>query len=166
MTELDDLDELDRAIISALEEDGRRAFREIARSLDVSEGTVRGRFRRLEEAGIVKITAFANPGRFSRGNLALLFVRVAPERHDAVVAALCACDEVSYVSTTLGKWDVFAQVLVADAKDLWAFLQSRVRSLDGVLETESTLEAAVHKLWFDGHGSPQVSPDDKPSTPS
>ncbi|WP_455360642.1 Lrp/AsnC family transcriptional regulator [Streptomyces sp. SYSU K21746] len=148
MTELDDLD---RAIIAELEQDGRRAFREIGRSLNVSEGTVRSRFRRLEEAGILKIAAFADPGRFRHGRLALLFLRVAPEHHDAVVAALCSYAEVSYVSTMLGRADVFAQVLVADDTELWEFLQRRVRPLEGVLDTESTLEIAVHKLWFDGH---------------
>lgn len=156
MTELDDLD---RAIVAELEQDGRRAFREIGRSLNVSEGTVRSRFRRLEEAGILKITAFADPGRFSQGRLALLFLRVAPERHDAVVEALRSYREVSYVSTTLGRSDVFAQVLVADDAELWRFLQERVRPLEGVRDTECTLEVAVHKLWFDkngANGSPQT----------
>ncbi|MGW2897299.1 Lrp/AsnC family transcriptional regulator [Streptomyces sp. NPDC001212] len=148
-----ELDSLDRAIIAELEQDGRRAFREIARSLDVSEGTVRSRFRRLEDGGILKITAFADPGRFSTARLALLFLKVAPEHHDHVVTELTACAEVSYVSTTLGRADVFAQVLTADDTELWRFLQERVRPLDGVIETECMLEVAVHKLWFDKNGS-------------
>ncbi|MFJ3669510.1 Lrp/AsnC family transcriptional regulator [Streptomyces sp. NPDC090106] len=147
-----ELDDLDRAIIGELEQDGRRAFREIARSLDVSEGTVRSRFRRLEEDGVLKITAFAEPGRFSTARLALLFLKVAPEHHESVVARLTACREISYVSTTLGRADVFAQVLTADDTALWRFLQERVRPLEGVLETECTLEVAVHKLWFDKEG--------------
>ncbi|MER8034823.1 Lrp/AsnC family transcriptional regulator [Streptomyces hydrogenans] len=149
-----ELDDLDRAIIAELEQDGRRAFREIARSLEVSEGTVRSRYRRLEETGVLKITAFADPGRFDTARLALLFLRVTPERHDAVVEALAARPEVSYVSTTLGRADVFAQVLATDDAALWRFLQEHVRPLEGVTETECTLEIAVHKLWFDrnGHG--------------
>jgi len=145
-----ELDDLDQAIITALEQDGRRAFREIARSLDVSEGTVRARFRRLEDAGILKIAAFADPGRYRDGRLALLFLRVAPGRHDAVVASLTAHPEVSYVSTTLGRADVFAQVLLASDTALWAFIQTHVRGLEGVLDTECVIEVAVHKLWFDG----------------
>ncbi|MFJ4621105.1 Lrp/AsnC family transcriptional regulator [Streptomyces sp. NPDC088812] len=125
----------------------------MARSLDVSEGTVRSRFRRLEEGGVLKITAFADPGRFGTARLALLFLKVAPEHHASVVDHLTACGEVSYVSSTLGRADVFAQVLVADDSALWRFLQERVRPLDGVLETECTLEVAVHKLWFDKDGS-------------
>ncbi|MEU0832392.1 Lrp/AsnC family transcriptional regulator [Streptomyces sp. NPDC056231] len=145
-----DLDDLDHAIIAALEEDGRRAFREIARSLNVSEGTVRARYRRLEETGVLKIAAFADPGHLRTGRLALLFLRVAPAHHDAVVAALCRHPEISYVSTMLGRADVFAQVLVQDDNELWRFLQNQVRPLEGVLDTEAVLEVAVHKLWFNG----------------
>ncbi|MGW1841353.1 Lrp/AsnC family transcriptional regulator [Streptomyces sp. NPDC001966] len=145
-----DLDDLDHAIIAALEEDGRRAFREIARSLNVSEGTVRARYRRLEETGVLKIAAFADPGVLRAGRLALLFLKVAPAHHESVVAALCRHPEVSYVSTLLGKADVFAQVLVADDNELWTFLQQKVRPLEGVEETEAVPEVAVHKLWFNG----------------
>lgn len=148
-----DLDDVDRAIIAALELDGRRPFREIARSLAVSEGTVRSRYRRLEEAGILKIAAFADPARFRSARLALLFLKVTPERHADVVAALCAYPQISYVSTMLAPADVFAQVLVADDNELWAFLQERVRPLEGVLDTQVNLEIEVHKLWFDSPGS-------------
>ena len=58
-------------------------------------------------------------------------------------------DEVSYVSTVLGPFDVFFQVLVADDAALWTFLQEVVRPMAGVLETKCTLEIKVHKLWFD-----------------
>ena len=47
------LDDLDHAIIRELEQDGRRAFREIARTVDTSEATVRARVTRLPEAGEV-----------------------------------------------------------------------------------------------------------------
>lgn len=159
MTELDDLD---RAVIAALEEDGRRPFREIARSLNVSEGTIRARYRRLEESGILKIAAFADPARFRAARFALLFLKVAPDRHRAVVDALCGYPQISYVSTTLAPADVFAQVLVADDNELWAFLQEKVRLLDGVLDTQVQLEIEVHKLWFDSPG-PNLAPRDLPT---
>jgi hypothetical protein len=40
-------------------------------------------------------------------------------------------------------------VLVADDAALWTFLQTVVRPMAGVLETECALEMKVHKLWFD-----------------
>lgn len=142
-------DVLDRAIIRELEQDGRRPFREIARSLDVSEATIRARYRRLTETGRLKIVAFSDPAAMAMNRLALVFLKVAPEQHDAVAKALIGRAEVSYVSTVLGGFDLFAQVLVADDTALWNFLQDVVRPLPGVLETECTLEIKVHKLWFE-----------------
>ena len=143
------IDDLDRQIIRALEEDGRRPFREIARALSVSEATVRSRFHRLSETGVVRIVAFAEPAATSRERMALLFVRVDPEHHDAVAAAIAARPQVSYVSTVLGDCDLFAQVIVRDDEELWSFVQRDVRSLPGVRETRCTLELHVHKLWFE-----------------
>src|SRR5690606_14164839 len=51
------IDDLDKSIIVALEVDGRRPYRDIARDLDVAEATVRSRVNRLSESGLIKITA-------------------------------------------------------------------------------------------------------------
>ena len=56
-----EFDDTDRAILRALQEDGRRSFRAIARGVGVSEGTVRTRVRRIEEAGALRILAFVDP---------------------------------------------------------------------------------------------------------
>src|SRR3954447_25526083 len=88
------LDDLDRSIITELQNDGRRSFREIARSIGVSEATVRTRVRRLDEAGALRIVAFADPLKLGNAELALLFLRVANNRHDAVIAELERLPEV------------------------------------------------------------------------
>src|SRR6478609_2665984 len=67
MTEGAAPDELDRAIIRELERDGRQPFREIGRSLGVSEATVRARYRRLTDSGLLRVVAFADPT--AHGNL-------------------------------------------------------------------------------------------------
>ena len=149
MTESGALDDLDRAIIRALETDGRQPFREIGRELQVSEATVRARFRRLTESGLLRVVAFSDPAAHDKARLALLFLKVEPDKHDAVIKALADREEISYVSTVLGSFDLFAQVLVGDDDDLWQFLQTVVRPIDGVLDTDCTLEIKVHKLWFE-----------------
>lgn len=145
---VDQLDALDRDIIRQLEADGRRPFREIARSLDVSEATVRVRVRKLQDSGVLKIVAFADPSRLGNSLLALLILRVEARGRTAVVEQLSSRSEVRYVSTVLGRGDVFAQVLVRDLEALYSFLNDYVESLPGVLETETLVEVQVHKLQF------------------
>jgi Lrp/AsnC family transcriptional regulator for asnA, asnC and gidA len=142
------LDDLDRAIVAELEEDGRRAFRDIARQLGVSEATVRTRVRRLEDASVLRIVAFADPLKMGNSALALLFLRVDAANHDAVIAALTERPEISYVSTVLGTADICAQVVVRDQIELGSFIRSHVRALPGVIETQTIPETEVHKLRF------------------
>jgi Lrp/AsnC family transcriptional regulator, regulator for asnA, asnC and gidA len=143
------LDDVDRSIIGELQDDGRRPFREIARSVGVSEATVRSRMRRLDEAGALRIVAFADPLKLGNAELALLFLRVENDRHDPVIAELEQLPEVSYLSSILGRWDICAQVVVRDTAALESLVRSSVGGIDGVLEVESLLETRVHKLRFE-----------------
>lgn len=65
------VDDTDVAIITALQEDGRRPFTEIARSLGLSEGTVRQRVGRLQRLGIVQIVGVINPSRLGMRRLVI-----------------------------------------------------------------------------------------------
>lgn len=46
-------DEIDRKILEILDQDGRRKFTDIAKSIKRTEGTVRNRVKRLEDNGII-----------------------------------------------------------------------------------------------------------------
>jgi Lrp/AsnC family transcriptional regulator for asnA, asnC and gidA len=141
------LDSVDRAILEGLQDDGRRSYRQIARDVGVSEGTVRTRVRRLEDAGVLRVIAFVDPSRLGNSVLALVFVRVSTAQHDAVVKALAELPEATYVSSLVGRADVYIQIICRDNEALWK-LVSEIRSLSGVLETETMLEMAVHKFTY------------------
>jgi Lrp/AsnC family transcriptional regulator for asnA, asnC and gidA len=142
------LDELDRAILRQLEDDGRRAFREIARNLGSSEATVRARVKRLQDLNILRIVAFADPERLGDSQLALVFLTVDPDRHQQVVDALTEMPEITYVSTLLGRADICVEVGSANNAELWAFLNQHVSTIEGVRTTETTSILKVHKLRY------------------
>jgi DNA-binding Lrp family transcriptional regulator len=48
------IDDLDRAIISIFNEDGRISYRKIAKKLDISIGTVHNRMEKLTQNGVIK----------------------------------------------------------------------------------------------------------------
>lgn len=142
------LDQVDRAILRELQEDGRRAFREIARKLDLSERTVRGRVRRMQENGALRILAFADPVQLGHSTLALLLLRVETHAQDRIVETVTAWPEVSYVSSLLGRSDVYLQVICRDNDHLWQLVTRRVGALEGIVETETMLEMKVHKFLY------------------
>ncbi len=74
------MDGLDRQIVELLRANGRRSNVEIARTLGVSEGTVRKRVDRLIAEGGLAIRALANPAAAGYGVRALLFLNVALRR--------------------------------------------------------------------------------------
>ena len=55
------LDELDRKIVGILQYDGRIPYTTIAEKLDVTEGAVRRRVKRMMESGKLQIVAVAEP---------------------------------------------------------------------------------------------------------
>ena len=143
-----DLDEIDRALITQLQQDGRRAYREMARSLGVSEGMVRWRVRRLMDEGTLRVVAIADPFRLGYKVLASLLLRVSPGRLERVVDTLSGWEDVVYVSTCTGRVDVYLQVVCHDHEDLWELLARRIPAIGGVEETETLMELKVHKLQY------------------
>jgi Lrp/AsnC family transcriptional regulator for asnA, asnC and gidA len=142
------LDDLDRAILRELEDDGRRPLREIARSVDASEATIRARVKRLQDLKILRIVAFTDPERLGNTQLSLAFLKVDPARHDDVVAALVELDQVTYVSTLLGRADVCVEVACRDNSELWMFLNKQIGRIEGVREVETMSILKVHKLRY------------------
>src|SRR3954471_18466713 len=78
-------DETDERILEALQDDGRRSFRDIARQISVSEGTVRARVKRLQAAGALRFLAFVDPSQLGRRVLALVLARVEAEHQERVI---------------------------------------------------------------------------------
>lgn len=146
--EEDLLDDIDREIVLQLQQDGRRSYREMARSLDVSEGTVRWRVRRLLDDGALRIAAIADPFRLGYTVLASMFLRVSPDRLEHVTATLVEWPEVVYVSSCTGRVDVYIQVVCRSHEDLWELLAQRLPAIGGVTATETLMELKVHKLNY------------------
>jgi Lrp/AsnC family transcriptional regulator for asnA, asnC and gidA len=141
------IDDIDRAIIVKLQDDGRRALRDIARELGIAEATVRLRLKRLQEEEILQIVAFSDPTKFGPSLMSLVFVATESGKHDQIIATLEEWTEVSYLSTTLGETDICVQVVCTDQSALWE-LRQRVCALEGVTAVRFLSEVEVHKFRF------------------
>jgi Lrp/AsnC family transcriptional regulator for asnA, asnC and gidA len=140
------VDDVDRKIIEALQQDGRESFRGIAARVGVSEATVRARYSRMTSEGILRVVAVTNP-------LGLGFeqalVGVKTSGSPSVVAdAIAQWPEADYVVVTAGQYDVVVEVVTADRAHLLE-LTSRIRALDGVVSTESFLYLEMWKQLYD-----------------
>ena len=142
------LDSLDSEIIKLLQQDGRMPYREIARQIGVSEGTVRFRASPLFQSGAITVIAIPDPFRLGYRILAFTLLKVDPDRQEHVIKALTAWDEVTYVSSCTGRADIYMQIVCRDHDHLWDLLYQRIPEIGGVKETETFMELKMHKVSY------------------
>jgi Lrp/AsnC family transcriptional regulator, regulator for asnA, asnC and gidA len=143
-----ELDRLDQEIVRHLQEDGRRPYREIGRALDVSEGTIRARVRRLMDAEALRVIAIADPFRLGYRVLAFVLVSVEPGENERVIEALVEFPEVTYVSACTGRFDVYIQVVCRDHDHLYELLSERLPAIGGIVRTETFTELKMYKVSY------------------
>ncbi|MBO6900279.1 MAG: Lrp/AsnC family transcriptional regulator [Rhizobiaceae bacterium] len=163
------LDKVDRQIIAELARDGRRSYREIARSLEISEGTVRTRMARLQDDGLIRVTLVGNPLAMGVGVGAMILLRVKPGYVRQTANALVAFPNVRFVSLSFGKGDVILQTLHKDVSDLHHFVSETIpEAAPEVVSTETLQLAEVLKSswtwgdWFEYLRGDEQD-DDQPS---
>jgi len=140
------VDELDRRIIEALQDNGRESFRRIAARLGVSEATVRARYARLTSEGILQVVAVTNPLGLGFDQ-ALVGVKTSGAPGEAA-DELARWAEVDYVVVTAGQFDLIVEVVASDRHELLE-LTDRMRALDSVVSTETFFYLEMWKQLYD-----------------
>lgn len=97
-------DRLDRQLIHALVVDGRASFRGLAGVLGSSEQTIARRYRRLREAGAIRVVVLPNPQRFA--HYWIVRVRVSPPAAVAFAQAVARRPDVAWVGLISGGTEV------------------------------------------------------------
>ena len=134
------LDEVDEAIVEWLSRDARTSNRKIAHALNVTEGTVRARIKRMEEEKLIRITAVTNIDRFRDGAIAYIWIEVErSSQAQAVAESLAQMDELGFVGVMMGRFDILAVTMVRSTEHLGEFVHQKINVIPGVRRTESTL---------------------------
>ena len=141
------LDNANRAIIEALQRDGRLAYGTIAEEVGLSEAAVRRRVQRLREAGVMQIVAVTDPLQLGFHRQAMVGVRVEGDVR-TVAERLSSLDEVDYVVMCAGSFDLLVEVVCEDDDALFHLLNDSFRSIPGVRGTESFVYLKLAKQTY------------------
>jgi Lrp/AsnC family transcriptional regulator for asnA, asnC and gidA len=133
----DDVSDLDKRIIEHLQQDGRRPFTQIAADLGVSEAAVRARTNRLVERGILQVVGVTDPLKLGFQQMAMIGIRCQADKLMEVAARVAEFPEVDYVVITAGTYDILIETVCEDNEGLLRFLAERLRTIDGVRDTET-----------------------------
>ena len=140
------MDGLDRRLLALLRENARASIAALAKTLGVARGTVQNRLARLERDGtIVGYSVRLKPQVEEHRIRALMTITVEGNRIDLVIAALRGDPAVGALHSTNGRWDIIAE-LRADSLASFDQVLGRIRQLDGISNTETSLLLSTFKL--------------------
>ena len=133
------LDNLDFAILSFLQKDGRMSFTVIAKKLKVSIGTVRTRFNKLIEDGTINIIGRVNPDKVGFNSYAHIAVYIRPATlKERIAQKIAKMPEVSFLAGTSGDYDLEVDVMCRNNEHLEEFIND-ISRLEGVHQTKTTV---------------------------
>lgn len=133
------IDNLDRAILRALQADAKQPYLEIARQLEVSGGTVHQRVNRLRELGIITGSKISVDRRKLGLDVTVLIGLhlTSAKAMNKVLAQLKKFPEVLEAYYTTGNYSLILKVCVASIEDYHQFLIKKLQAIDEVQSTES-----------------------------
>jgi len=139
------LDDLDFAILSYLQRDGRMSFTVIAKKLKVSIGTIRTRFNKLIEDGTINIIGRVNPDKVGFNSYAHIAVYIRPATlKEKIAQKISKMPEVSFLAGTSGDYDLEVDVMCRNNEHLVNFI-NELSTIDGVHQTKTTIYFKVYK---------------------
>lgn len=143
------LDAIDRELIAILQQDGRTSNREIARTLGISEATVRSRIGRLIEDDLINILAVPTPKAVGLTMSAIIGISVQMKRLDEVVNTIVGYREVRYAGLATGQFDVIVEAFFEDQEHMLEFVTKKLGRLEGVSDAETSVILKVAKFSYE-----------------
>jgi Lrp/AsnC family transcriptional regulator for asnA, asnC and gidA len=141
------LDDVSKAIIEQLQQDGRRPYATIGKAVGLSEAAVRQRVQRLLESGVMQIVAVTDPLTVGFPRAAMIGIRVEGDM-EIVAEKLEAMSEVDYVVITAGTYDILVEVVCEDDDHLLEVINRHIRAIPGVRHTESFVYLKLRKQIY------------------
>ena len=137
MSCLEDFDKIDNKIIQILLEDGRTSFSNIAKEVNLTDVAIKKRVERLKRKGIINsISADLNFRTLGYENPILVQIRSEISKNKDVLKKLKELDYVIELYQVLGKYNIFAKLIVPDLDSAEKFIE-RLGVLDGVLDIKT-----------------------------
>jgi Lrp/AsnC family transcriptional regulator for asnA, asnC and gidA len=139
------LDDLDRQLIDLLASDARVSNRKIATRLGVTEGTVRGRIKRLQQEKLISFTAITGLQMARKSQLAFIYVQAEVERTREVARQLAEMEPINAVLVTMGRFNILAMTLFEELDELVEVASDRILAIPGVHHVETSIAVKTMK---------------------
>lgn len=139
------IDELDLKLMQELQEDGRARHVNLAKKLDVVEGTVRKRIRNLVESNIIKTIAVPNLHKLGYNFMSFMALEVQLASLREIADNLAQKPNVCYLAFVTGRYDMIAVVLTRSPEELAHFIEKEISAIPSILRTETFVNLEILK---------------------
>lgn len=136
---INNTDDIDKNLLALLRTNARMPVVNLAKALKVSRATVQNRINKLEKQGII-LGYTVKLKQDTEEDIVKVIMSILVEAKDEtnVIQDLRRFPEILSVYHTNGHWDLIAEIQVDNISLLGALL-GRVRSVEGIVQTEASL---------------------------
>jgi len=136
-----EIDNTDLKILEILMQDAKRPYTEVAKKVNVSQGTVHVRMNKMEEAGILeKTTLRINYARLGYDITAFIGIYLEKSAlYDMVLSKLRSIPEITNIHYTTGNYSMFVKIHCRDTNHLKEVLHDKMQQVEGIERTETMI---------------------------
>lgn len=139
MSKVNEMDKLDKQILTVLMRNAKKPYTDIAKDLYVSGGTIHVRMKKMEDAGIVKAYQLAvDHNKLGYDICAFLGIYLDKSSlYDDVALQLENIPEIVGAHYTTGLYNIFAKIICRDTDHLKEVLHDKIQKIKGIQRTET-----------------------------
>ena len=149
-----ELDEIDWKILNELRINGRASFGAIAQKIGLSETATRQRVHRLTKESVCQITVTIDARRVGLDAIASVGLRIEGET-GPFLKELAQIPEVSFLASTLGSYDIMAELYCRDVDELASVIE-KIRKIKGIRQVDVNLITEMPKFIVNPMISSQI----------
>lgn len=143
------IDNLDKTILTALMENARTPYAELAKRFGVSAGTIHVRVEKMKQAGVIEGTRVqVNSKKLGYDVCCFIGIILKSARdYPAALAKLEQLEEVVEAYYTTGQYSIFIKVMTRSIDELQQVLINRLQTIDEIQSTETliSLQQPINK---------------------
>ncbi len=136
-----ELDNTDLKILEILRDDAKKPYTEVAKKVNVSQGTVHVRMGKMEEAGIIdRTTLKINYAKLGFDITAFIGIYLEKSAlYEQVLSRLKEIPEIINIHYTTGNYSMFVKIYCRDTNHLKEVLHEKMQQVEGIERTETMI---------------------------
>ena len=112
------MDEIDRKIISQLQQDGRKTLKELAKTIGLTSMGTKKRLQKLLNQGTIKVSALLNSTSFNLHPAIIMLEMESAEAMQDLIERFKDCPRVVHIFKTIGGYNLIALVVAETQETL------------------------------------------------